>query len=161
MCRFFATQIFFHPRLFAFDYYMRLDTDSYIQTSLCYDPIDKLHRSGKVYGYKSDFVDEPYVVREMWNFVDEFARNNSDVETQLEKNKWPWPEGRGSSWGSVKGVDLKYDGVGVPSYYNNFEIVKIAAFQTPEVQRFYNAIMMDPGHFYNLRWGESLLPIIL
>lgn len=62
MCRFYAEQIFTHPRIRLLTYYMRLDTDSFILDPLCYDPIDKLHRSRKVYGYNNIFDDEPYVV---------------------------------------------------------------------------------------------------
>lgn len=151
MCRFFADQIFKHPRIRSLTYYMRLDTDSYILEPLCYDPIDKVHRAGKMYGYNYIFYDAPYVVRKMWNFIDEYARAHPDIEARLEMNGWYWPEGR-QNWAESEET---YDGLGVPSFYNNFEVVKVQAFQRPDVVAWIDAIMVDPSHIYSLRWGKS------
>lgn len=88
----------------------------------------------------------------MWNFIDEYARAHAEVEERLRRNAWPWPEGR---W-TWAGSNETYNGVGVPSYYNNFEVVKIEAFQRPDVVAWIAAIMADPSHIYSLRWGTSV-----
>jgi len=151
MCRFFAEQIFHHPRIRNLTYYMRMDTDSFIMKPVCYDPIDHIHRRNRLYAYNRITPDEGYVVRGMWNFIDRYAWSHPGVEDQLRRNKWPWPPGR-EKW-ILNGV--KYDGVGVPAYSNNFEIVKLKAFQRRDVAQFIKEIMLDPGHIYNLRWGDA------
>jgi len=150
MCRFFAEQIFHHPRIRNLTYYMRMDTDSFIMKPLCYDPIDHIHRRNRSYAYNRITPDEGYVVRGMWNFIDRYAWSHPGVEDQLRRNKWPWPPGR-EKW-ILNGI--KYDGVGIPAYSNNFEIVKLKAFQRRDVVQFIKEIMLDPGHIYNLRWGK-------
>lgn len=130
---------------------MRLDTDSFITEPLCYDPIDLIHRHKRVYAYNRITPDEGYVVRGMWNLIDKYARDHPAVEARLTKNKWQWPEGR-ENW-AQKGI--VYDGVGVPAYSNNFEIVKLEAFQRPDVVAWSEEIMRDPDRIYSLRWGES------
>jgi mannosyltransferase len=85
----------------------------------------------------------------MWNLIDRYARAHPEVEERLRHNKWPWPEGR-EDW-MTKGIT--YDGMGVPAYSNNFEIVKIEAFQRPDVVGWIDEIMRDPDRIYSLRWG--------
>lgn len=128
---------------------MRLDTDSFITKPLCYDPIHRIHRHNRVYAYNRITPDEGYVVRGMWNLIDRYAREHPDIEERLRHNKWPWPTGR-EDW-IAKGIT--YDGVGVPAYSNNFEIVKIAAFQQPDIVAWTDEIMKDPDRIYSLRWG--------
>ena len=150
MCRFYAEQIFHHPRIRNLTYYMRMDTDSFIMKPLCYDPIEHVHHRNRVYAYNRITPDEGYVVRGMWNFIDRYARSHPGVDDQLRRNKWPWPQGR-DRW-IADGI--KYDGIGVPAYSNNFEIVRLKAFQRRDVVQFIREIMWDPGHIYSLRWGK-------
>ncbi|KAF8293598.1 nucleotide-diphospho-sugar transferase [Clavulina sp. PMI_390] len=151
MCRFYAQQIFFHPRISNLTYYMRLDTDSFITKPLCFDPIHRIHQHKKVYSFNRITPDEGYVVRGMWNLIDRYARDHPEVEARLAKNKWPWPEGR-EDW-IQKGIT--YDGIGVPAYSNNFEIVKVEAFQRPDIVAWTDEIMKDPDRIYSLRWGDA------
>src|SRR5271154_2868404 len=119
MCGFFAQHIFNLPRLQNVTYYMRLDSDAYIFEPLCYDPIERFHRRNLLYANRSAHADDPWVTRGMWNFVDNYARANSDVETTMKYNKWVWPKGR-----DPEGMkEAKF-----PMYYNNFEIVRLEAF---------------------------------
>lgn len=157
MCHFYAEQIFKHPRIRDLTYYMRLDTDSFILDPLCYDPIDKVHYEGKIYAWNRIFWDEPYVTRGMWNFIDDYARAHPEVEERLAQNAWPWPAGR-EYWASH---NITYDGLGVPSFYNNFEIVKLSAFLRPDVMAWLESIVVDPSHYYSLRWGTSDSPHLL
>lgn len=132
---------------------MRMDTDSYIMKPLCHDPIEHIHRRNRLYAYNQVGVDSANVVRGMWNFIDKYARSHPGVEEQLRQNKWKWPPGR-DRW-ILDGIN--YDGVGVPAYANNFEIVKLEAFQRRDVEQFIEEIMRDPGRIYSLRWGKYQL----
>ena len=118
MCAFFASQIFDHPRMKDVTYYMRLDTDSYIFNPTCYDPIDLFHSKNRTYGFNSREKDPDWVTVGLWDLVDDYARSHPDVESNLERNGWEWPSGR------VHGEMGKND---FPTYYNNFEIVKLEA----------------------------------
>jgi len=40
-----------------------------------------------------------------------------------------------------------------PAYVNNSEIVKLEAFERPDVVRFVES-MKHPGRIYSLRWGK-------
>ena len=65
MCRFYAQQIFHHPRLRNLAYYLRLDTDSFIVEPLCCDPIRRIHAKNRIYVYNQITPDEGHVVRGM------------------------------------------------------------------------------------------------
>ncbi|KAF8311368.1 nucleotide-diphospho-sugar transferase [Clavulina sp. PMI_390] len=154
MCHFFAQNIFYHPRITNLKYYMRLDTDSYILEPLCFDPIDRLRTTNRVYAWNERRDDAWWVTLGMWNFIDVYARRHPAVEQRLTKNAWPWPEGR-DQW--LK-KEITYEGkgtIGVPGYMNNFEVVKIEAFKRPDVVEFIDEIMKDPGRIYSLRWGDG------
>lgn len=152
MCAFYATQIFDHPRLRDVTYYMRLDTDSYIFKPLCYDPIDLLHSRNKKYGFRSRTVDPAWVTEGMWNLTDEYAKQHPDVEKRMAKNGWVWPKEREQG---------KMDEDDYPTYYNNFEVVRLDAFRRTEVRRWLEEIMKKPERIYKYRWGkcQSSFPI--
>ncbi|KAH8104836.1 glycolipid 2-alpha-mannosyltransferase-domain-containing protein [Cristinia sonorae] len=140
MCGFFASQIFDHPRLQDVTYYLRLDTDSYIYKPVCYDPIDLLHTKKKVYGFRSPSDDPPYVTEGMWELTDRYSRQHPEIRERLNQNRWVWPEGLQGNY---------------PTYYNNFEVVKLAEFRRPEVKRWLEEIMKDPYRIYKHRWGDA------
>ncbi|TCD69015.1 hypothetical protein EIP91_009078 [Steccherinum ochraceum] len=146
MCNFFATQIFDHPRLRDVTYYMRLDTDSYIYKPVCYDPIDVMHTHNRTYGYRSSTMDPTWVVEGMWDLTDQYARSHLEVEEQLKSNGWHWPKEREQG----KMGEDEY-----PTYYNNFEVVKLEAFRQPSVRRWLEELVKKPERFYKYRWGDA------
>ncbi|KAI5117395.1 hypothetical protein M0805_007786 [Coniferiporia weirii] len=146
MCAFFASDIFDHPRLKDVTYYMRLDTDSYIFEPLCYDPVDLFHQHNRSYAYRARTTDPDWVTVRLWNLVDEYARENLPVENNLHKNGWTWAAGRD------KEQMGKHD---FPTYYNNFEIVKLEAFRRPDVQAWLNEVKRVPERIFKYRWGDA------
>lgn len=148
MCAFFASQIFDHPRLKDVTYYMRLDTDSYIFKPLCYDPIDLFHQHNRSYAYNARTSDPDWVTVGLWELVDEYARSHEAVESSLEKNGWQWAANRDRE------QMRKHD---FPTYYNNFEIVKLDAFRRPDIRAWLDEIMRIPERIYKYRWGELTL----
>lgn len=151
MCGFFASQIFDHPRLKDVTYYMRLDTDSYIFKSLCYDPIDLFHRHNRTYAYRAKTTDPDWVTVGLWNLVDDYARANPAVESKLRQNNWDWAANRD------KEQMGRYD---FPTYYNNFEIIKLQEFRRPDVRKWLDEIMSVPERIYKYRWGEVFSLIV-
>lgn len=145
MCAFFASQIFDHPRLKDVTYYMRLDTDSYIFKPLCYDPIDLFHSHNRSYAYNVRTSDPTYVVIGLWDLVDDYARAHPEVEDKLQRNGWEWAAGRNRD----EMGDQEF-----PTYYNNFEIVKLDRFRQGDIREWTDEIMRVPERIYKYRWGE-------
>jgi mannosyltransferase len=150
MCGFFASKIFDLPRLANVTYYMRLDTDSYIFRPLCYDPVARFHERNLTYAYRSGTTDPEWVTHGMWALVDEYARANPDVDATMRMNKWWWPEGSNRDHEKMLMADF-------PTYYNNFEIVKLEAFRRPDVRRWLDEVMSVPERVYKYRWGERII----
>ncbi|KLO17832.1 nucleotide-diphospho-sugar transferase [Schizopora paradoxa] len=146
MCNFFATQIFHLPRLMNVTYYMRLDTDSYIHDPLCYDPFERFHRHKLTYAFNTRTSDPSWVTYGLWDLLDDYARAHPEVEANLNANNWEWVENR------EKGKMIDKD---FPTYYNNFEIVKIEAFRRPEITAWLEEIQKDPLRIYKYRWGDA------
>ncbi|KAF9514053.1 glycosyltransferase family 15 protein [Hydnum rufescens UP504] len=159
MCAFFAANIFSHPALKGYTYYLRLDTDSFIEAPLCYDPFEVMHVRKRIYGYRAAGPDAPDVTLGMWAFVDGYARSHPEVEKRLQMNGWKWPDGRDtvqSQGASEIGARIWAEAApGFPSYYNNFEIVKLEAFRRPDVHKWLTEVMRDPERVYKYRWGDA------
>jgi mannosyltransferase len=142
MCAFFSSPIFSHPTLAGYTYYLRLDTDSFIEAPLCYDPFEVMHVRKRVYGYRYLGMDPPEVTHGMWAFVSMYARSHPEAEKRnldMGKNgKGAWPEAETEHY---------------PGFYNNFEIVKLEAFRRPDVQEWLSEVMSDPKRAFKYRWG--------
>jgi mannosyltransferase len=126
---------------------MRLDTDSYIFEPLCYDPIQRFHQNNRTYAYREQTVDPEWVTHGMWDFIDDYARTHPVEEATMEKNGWVWPAGRNTN---------KMRKLGFPTYYNNFEIVRLEAFRRPDVQGWLDELMSVPERVLKYRWGVSV-----
>jgi mannosyltransferase len=146
MCAFYATEIFDHPRLANVDYYFRLDTDSYIEGPSCYDPFEIMHQQNLAYGYRIYGLDVALATQGMWSLVDDWARQHTEVEERLVENGWEWPKKR------VKEDMLNSS---FPAFYNNFEIVRLSAFRTPAMRKWFEEIKRVPERIYKYRWGKS------
>ncbi|KZT57448.1 glycosyltransferase family 15 protein [Calocera cornea HHB12733] len=140
MCQFFFSGIFDHPRIRGLDYYLRLDTDSFIVDEMPYDPIALLHQDSKKYGFLAVGTDPPLVSEGFFPFVRAFTSRRPAVQAQLEQNGWSYPENERPF-----------------TYMNNFEVVHIPSFQTPEMRSWANAVNANPLRIYKYRWGDAPL----
>ena len=68
MCRFFSGEMYFEKILFDYEYYLRLDTDSYILSKLEFDIFEFIKKKSGVYGYIEPAVqyDNPKVIKGLW-----------------------------------------------------------------------------------------------
>ena len=73
MCRFFSGELYTYSVLDNYDYYLRLDTDSYIHTPLNYDIFEWAKDNECYYGYISPAVqkDNLKVIEGLWDKVNE------------------------------------------------------------------------------------------
>jgi alpha 1,2-mannosyltransferase len=78
MCRFFSGDMYNFDILKEYDYYMRLDTDSFIHTPLSYDIFEWATESECYYGYVAPAVqtDNPKVIEGLWEHTNKIYPNN-------------------------------------------------------------------------------------
>jgi hypothetical protein len=134
MCNFFAGEFYLHPALDEYDYYMRLDSDSYLLKPIEYNVFDKMKSIDAIYGYigAAIQIDNPKVVCGLWDCVKDFS-NKSDYVS--DKNI----------------IDHIPNG---KMFYNNFEIGNIKWFREKPYQSLYEHIK-DSGGIYTNRWGDA------
>ncbi|KAJ7037860.1 glycolipid 2-alpha-mannosyltransferase-domain-containing protein [Mycena alexandri] len=150
MCAFYSYKIFSHPRVKDLTFYFRLDDDSFIREPVCFDPIEYLHAAKKSFAFRAEGTDWQGVTAGMWPFVSNYAVRYPEVEDRLRGNHWPWAPKR--FWPNYG------QGLGFPGFGGNFEVVRIARFQTPEVKAFFHELQSDQTRFYHIRWSASFLP---
>jgi len=108
MCRFFAITL--PDQIRGYDWYMRLDDDSFITSPIREDPFEYLADNGKLYGWRIMQPENPRVVR---GLTDLCMRANPSFAT------------------------FKWDG---QSFFNNFHIAKIDLWERPPIRRILVAI---------------------
>lgn len=125
MCNFFAGDIFLNQSLQKYNYYLRLDTDSFLLRKIDRDLFIEMKVCGAVYGYIEEAIqyDNPKVIDGMWQCLRE---HYPEIETI--------PQGK--------------------MYYNNFEICDLDFFRSKPYQDFYNLIKASGG-IYIKRWGDA------
>ena len=138
MCRFFAGEVFKHPALADFDYYCRLDTDSFILAPVAYDLFERAVQIGAWYGFLNDeIVDNPSFSQGLWEaarrFIDRVGiAPLAGLYTDI-------PEGR--------------------LYYTNFEVCYLPWFRGALWQAFYG-YLDSVGGIYAHRWGDHTMRYI-
>lgn len=135
MCRFFSGEIYHHPALSDFEYYWRLDTDSYILGQIKYDVFSFMRKEGLIYGYLDIFRDEPAVIEGLGALTQEYARDN---RLQTPTLNAAFHSGT-------------YDG---SAYYTNFEISEINFWRSKQYQDYFTRIDQSLG-IYLHRWGDA------
>jgi hypothetical protein len=134
MCNFFAGDIYNQPALADYDYYMRLDTDSYILREISYNVFDMMRNRNAIYGFIGAAIqtDNSKVIDGLWDCCKQF----SDM----------------SKYVCNKSIILNISPGKM--YYNNFEIGKISWFKKEAYTTFYKHIR-DSGGIYTKRWGDA------
>jgi len=133
MCRFFSGKFHELSILSNYEYYLRLDTDSYILTELNYDIFEFAKQNDLIYGYCEPAVqiDNPKVVEGLKEFTKNYiVSNNITAYTDIDSI----PEGK--------------------MFYTNFELGKIDWFINSEYINYFNAIENNGG-IYIKRWGDA------
>lgn len=129
MCHFFANDIFFRPELRKYDYYMRLDDDSFILSPLKFNVFEHMRRNGKKYAYRVVLNDRPHVCAGLGELVKEyFASRNIRLACKL-----PPP---------------------YKLFYTNFEICDLEWFRGNPWQDYFAAVDEAEGIWRN-RWGDA------
>lgn len=137
MCRFFFRDIFLHPSLYDVDIYMRLDSESILNTTV---NLFEYMKRDIVYMHNRVFNDANFVVRGLKQFVESLVKGMK-VEIKDVNNY------------------SKIFKRTVLSYYNNFEICRMNFFRSKEMFQFINLVDLSYGQFI-YRWGDAPLRYI-
>lgn len=129
MCHFFAIEIFSRQELNGYDYYMRLDDDSYIMSPLRFNVFERMQAEQIHYAYRVVLRDKARVCFGISDVIkSHFTTNNSKAKIFC-----PPP---------------------YKIFYNNFEICDLAWFRTPPWQEYFAAIERANG-IWKYRWGDA------
>lgn len=131
MCRFYAMQIYDY--LDGYDYYMRLDDDSYIMSEIRYDIFKFMQENDIVYGYRfSKFDGHAETARTLPKTVLRYIKTNK--------------------------IDIKCDTANInhQNFYNNFHVSKVNFWKREDVKAFLKYID-EQGGIYRYRWGDSTI----
>ena len=133
MCRFWAGEIFKDKDILNYDYYLRLDCDSYITDRVPYDPFKLIDSEDKFYGHLKGaiFQDSPHVIVDFRKTLMEFEWGYNG---KIIKSCMDFPEGS--------------------LYFTNFEIVKPLSFRDSGYMDLYK-YLDNTGGIYMHRWGDA------
>lgn len=139
MCRFFANDIFKQPILDNFEYYCRLDTDSFILSPVLSDIFEDAKNNNIKYGYINDSIrDIPKYTVGLWELAQKFIKEHEEIPvysklySDIEENRL---------------------------YYTNFELCHIPWFRSDIWKSFFEVIDNDGG-IYRHRWGDHVIRYI-
>ena len=139
MCQFFFSEI--RNYIKEYDWYMRLDDDSFIGSDINYNIFEYLENNNKVYGYVAEIPEWPPVVVGVDNFfikiINEYKLTPHFFDKLLDDKKY----------------NLRH-------FYNNIEIAKLSYFEKDEV-KLLTRLVNESGNIYRWRWGDNLLRTIL
>ena len=136
MCRLHSGELYKHESLLQYDWYWRLDSDSFILSEISYDPFDVMAQKGYEYSYLSEYEkDESFVVTGLWDTTKQFISKNNikpiSLTDKLKNGEW--------------NLDM---------FYTNFEIAKFSFFRGEEYMSYYNELDKTGNLFYK-RWGDA------
>jgi alpha 1,2-mannosyltransferase len=137
MCRYFSGGIYRDPRLLKYDYYWRLDSDSYIYSPINYDPFEYMAKNNKEYACMgSDDGECDHVVVDLWEETQRFMKtHNIPMTKSIEKTV--------------------LDGKWTPRlYYTNFEMGKFSFFRSEKYMAYFDHLDATGNIFYK-RWGDT------
>lgn len=137
MCRFYFRDIFLHPSLYDVEMYMRLDSESILNTSI---NLFQYMKKNIVYMHNKIMNDGAHVVKGLKELTSSIVKTlEIEVKDKYNYNK------------AFKRNALLY--------YNNFEICRMKFFRSKEMIQFTSLIDFSYGQFI-YRWGDAPLRFI-
>lgn len=137
MCRYHSGGIYRDERLMKYDYYWRLDSDSYIFSPINYDPFDYMAENNKEYAYMSIEDGEAWnMVIGLWEETENYMKQHGipmtkDLQDSIVDGKWS-----------------------CRLFYTNFEIAKFSFFRGKEYMSYFDHLDRTGNIFYR-RWGDA------
>jgi hypothetical protein len=132
MCRFYTLQIYDYIK--EYDYVLRLDDDSYIQSPIHFDLFKFMRNNSLDYGYiHSEMDSHEETVATLPKFTRQYIREHRSVVPHC----------------SLSDINALY-------YYTNFTITRVSFWFQPEVQDYLRAVDQSLG-IYQYRWGDHII----
>lgn len=138
MCHFFFEGFYKHIK--EYDYYCRLDTDSFLIGAIDFDPFEYMKKNKLLYGYIAELYESANAIKGIDNYLQE------NVEKLDEKV-------RGNILFNGSAYNLR-------CIYTNFEIIDLSMFDKPEVKTYIDGIVKS-NNIFNYRWGDAPLRTIM
>jgi alpha 1,2-mannosyltransferase len=135
MCRFFSGLIYQNPALKGYDYYWRLDTDSFLLGKIDYDIFRFMQENDYLYGYMCTGIDHPDVVNGIWDITKKYIEANDIKPTFLQKFT------PGGIWDMT-------------GFGTNFEISNLDFWHSSEFKKYFDYLDHEGG-IYKHRWGDN------
>lgn len=173
MCRFYAGAGFLLPFFAAFDYYMRLDSDSSC-TGNIEDVFDKLDRENLDYLWNMEKNEGGDVVEGLYHSAERFIKDNGVQPTfynqEMPTKQYPdcrntggdqrakqetHTERRGGKEVEVRGCEHNLFHP-IKMFYNNFEVVRLSVLRGEAYQAWFRHVDAEGG-IYLHRWGDAPL----
>ena len=134
MIRFFWREVFTLPIIKQYQYYWRLDTDSFILSEIKYDMFKYVKKRNYIYATIDLDSDGPDVTAGMPDIVNEYMRTHKTMASVNNYSPSMYPT----------------------MVYNNFEVVNIEHFTSPEIWDFVEHIDRS-NKILTRRWGDAPL----
>ncbi|CAE7618903.1 omh3 [Symbiodinium natans] len=126
MCRFRSGPIFVQPVMKGFDYAWTLDTDGYFPADILSDPLERMWREDRVYGYSHVSRDQASAVQHFWEFCRLYfeSKGIDPKATKMMRRLTDALVLRDTYWHEWNRV----------LFMNDIEITKLSWFQSPQYQ---------------------------
>lgn len=133
MCRFYGGQIFLHPALKKYKWYMRLDSDSFVLSKVFRDPFTVMRENNYQYAYMESLqYDLDWACVGLWEATKKFMDAN---KSRVINSEFDWK------------LEL---------YNTNFEIVDMDFFRSQNYQDYFEYLNQTNNIFYR-RWGDHCI----
>lgn len=143
MCRFFCGVMQNHPALKGFDYYIRMDHDSFFNEPKNLDIEECIGKYNFDYMYRSTFRDKKEI-NAMWEFTKKYANQHNLSLEGFRKLKLLDSSGN-------------YNGI---CPYNNFHVAKLKFWKRKEVKNYLAAIEKEDGIILK-HWQDANIHALL
>jgi alpha 1,2-mannosyltransferase len=165
MIRFYGLQIFDIIDEMGYDWFARLDDESFIHSPIDYDLFDFMQRCGYEYAYRVDILDAKSRTRGYDNVVKGYVQaekirpcfwNRTRVSVgrkALVKSEALWRWGKDKLFGKSILPPTPISCYERWCYYNNFFITKLSFWKSPQVQSFLH-YMDRVGGAYKYNWSD-------
>ena len=162
MCRFFSGTMFNYPLLAPYDWFWRLDSDSFLLAPLTHDPFRRMLDGRFVYGFMGLGREDEYLTTGLWNATTEYMRGKGMATPPplLQQHLESPEQGQGPQEGGASPAHSPKMGTWDRSYYyTNFEIGHLPFFRGEAYQSYFRHLDAAGG-FYYYRWGDAPIRLL-
>jgi len=155
MCYFYFNRIMWHKHMRNYRWYIRLDTDSFIQSSVSYDFIDYVMCTGCTYGWYASSIDADWATNELDKVTLEFLKEvheSSIIINDTTHGGKPMTLPVDKDFFSTRITPNGYTDRFI--YYNNFEIVDLDWMRSDAYTK-YAEYLRKSGGIFKYRWGDA------